>query len=79
VLLLLLLCGFLPPDTPLLQRLASKLPGGKDEVYNALVSAYPLGRLGTAKEIAAAAVFVGTKATFMTGQTLVLDGGGFCR
>jgi NAD(P)-dependent dehydrogenase (short-subunit alcohol dehydrogenase family) len=39
---------------------------------------YPIRRIATAQEIADAAVWVATKATFMTGQTLVLDGGSMC-
>jgi 3-oxoacyl-[acyl-carrier protein] reductase len=36
----------------------------------------PLGRFGTMDEIAAAAVYLASpEAKFMTGQTLVLDGG----
>lgn len=48
--------------------------GGKgDEV----AKAYPLGRLGEPEDIAAAAVYLAAETgRWMTGQTLVLDGGG---
>ena len=36
----------------------------------------PLGRIGEPEEIAGAAVFLASRAsTFMTGQTIVIDGG----
>jgi 3-oxoacyl-[acyl-carrier protein] reductase len=40
------------------------------------VRSTPLGRLGTADEIAGAALFLlSSSAGFITGQTLVVDGG----
>jgi NAD(P)-dependent dehydrogenase (short-subunit alcohol dehydrogenase family) len=39
------------------------------------VGRIPLGRLATAEEITAAVVFLGTTARYVTGQTLVVDGG----
>jgi len=40
------------------------------------VAAYPIGRLGEPEDIAGAAVFLASKAgSWMTGQTLVIDGG----
>jgi NAD(P)-dependent dehydrogenase (short-subunit alcohol dehydrogenase family) len=41
-------------------------------------ASYPMGRIATAQEVAEAAVWVATRAKFMTGQTLVLDGGSMC-
>jgi NAD(P)-dependent dehydrogenase (short-subunit alcohol dehydrogenase family) len=42
---------------------------------NAL-QAYPIGRIGEAEDIAAAALFLASKAAaFITGQTLIVDGG----
>jgi NAD(P)-dependent dehydrogenase (short-subunit alcohol dehydrogenase family) len=47
------------------------------EVYAKTVSVYPLRRIGEADEIAGAAVFLaGPSGSFMTGQTIVIDGGG---
>ncbi|HMJ13380.1 MAG TPA: SDR family oxidoreductase [Polyangiaceae bacterium] len=46
------------------------------KVYESAVSRYPLGRIGEPDEIAGAAVFLASQAgSFMTGQTLVIDGG----
>jgi hypothetical protein len=47
-------------------------------VQAATNASYPIGRIATATEIAEAAVWVATRATFMTGHTLVLDGGSMC-
>jgi 3-oxoacyl-[acyl-carrier protein] reductase len=38
----------------------------------------PLGRLGTAAEVADAVLFLATQANFVTGQSLVVDGGITC-
>jgi 3-oxoacyl-[acyl-carrier protein] reductase len=39
-------------------------------------AAIPLGRLGSIKEVASAALFLATEeAAYITGQTLVIDGG----
>jgi len=47
------------------------------EIYAKTVSAYPLRRIGEPDEIAGAAVFLaGPSGSFMTGQTIVIDGGG---
>lgn len=47
------------------------------KVYEQTVKAYPLRRIGEPDEIAGAAVFLaGPSGSFMTGQTLVIDGGG---
>jgi NAD(P)-dependent dehydrogenase (short-subunit alcohol dehydrogenase family) len=40
------------------------------------LESYPLGRIGEPRDIAGAAVFLASRAgDFMTGQTLVIDGG----
>jgi NAD(P)-dependent dehydrogenase (short-subunit alcohol dehydrogenase family) len=47
------------------------------ETYAKTVSVYPLRRIGEPDEIAGAAVFLaGPSGSFMTGQTIVIDGGG---
>jgi NAD(P)-dependent dehydrogenase (short-subunit alcohol dehydrogenase family) len=47
------------------------------DIYAATVAKYPLRRIGEADEIAGAAVFLASPAgSFVTGQTLVIDGGG---
>ncbi|GAB2821064.1 SDR family NAD(P)-dependent oxidoreductase [Alpinimonas psychrophila] len=56
-------------DTPLL----SGLP---EEAYNGLVGLHPIGRLGTAEEVADLVVFLlSEKASFITGSQHVVDGG----
>lgn len=47
------------------------------KLYAQLIKRYPLKRIGEPEDIAGAAVFLASDAgRFMTGQTLVLDGGG---
>jgi NAD(P)-dependent dehydrogenase (short-subunit alcohol dehydrogenase family) len=47
------------------------------QIYEQTVKAYPLRRIGEPDEIAGAAVFLASPAgSFMTGQTIVIDGGG---
>jgi NAD(P)-dependent dehydrogenase (short-subunit alcohol dehydrogenase family) len=47
------------------------------DTYAHTVKSYPLRRIGEPDEIAGAAVFLaGPSGSFMTGQTLVIDGGG---
>ncbi|OCJ44151.1 SDR family oxidoreductase [Serratia sp. 14-2641] len=49
---------------------------GGDAVNQAIASAVPLGRLGEPEDIAAAMVFLASPAaSYITGQTLVVDGG----
>ena len=52
------------------------LDGMPDEVLNALKAAHPIGRLGTAEEVANVVVFLlSDKASFVTGSQYVVDGG----
>jgi NAD(P)-dependent dehydrogenase (short-subunit alcohol dehydrogenase family) len=47
------------------------------QIYAATIKAYPLRRIGEPDEIAGAAVFLAAPSgSFMTGQTIVIDGGG---
>jgi NAD(P)-dependent dehydrogenase (short-subunit alcohol dehydrogenase family) len=46
------------------------------EIYKAAVESYPLGRIGEPSEVAGVAVMLAGKAgSFITGQTIVVDGG----
>jgi len=57
-------------DTPTLQRLMPKA------MQRSVASSTPMGRLGTAEEIARVAVFLASdESSFMTGQTLSPNGG----
>ena len=57
-------------DTPMTAG-AKATPG----VFDAFAASYPLGRIGTSEDIAAAAVFLASDACFMTGQNLQVNGG----
>lgn len=62
-------------DTPLLQRQFAAGPGPQGSLAD-LVGMHPLGRLGTASEIAEPIVFLCSEAaSFMTGSVVVVDGG----
>ena len=63
-------------DTPMLPEDA-RIRGLKWEDYLAGCANRPMGRIGTADEIAKAALFLASDdSSFMTGSTLVVDGGG---
>lgn len=63
-------------DTPMLRREANQLGESIDEVLTHAADR-PLGRIGSPDEIARAALFlVSDDASFVTGATLVVDGGG---
>ncbi len=57
-------------DTPMTAG-AKATPG----LFDAFKSAYPLGRIGTSEDIAAAAVYLASDECFMTGQNLQVNGG----
>lgn len=59
-------------ETPMVERLAQVTPGFRE----ALLALKPMGRLGLPEEAADAAVWLASdKASFVTGHTLVVDGG----
>ena len=57
-------------DTPMTAE-AKAVPG----LFDAFLAGYPLGRIGTADDIAAAAVFLASDECFMTGENLQVNGG----
>ena len=57
-------------DTPMTAE-AKTVPG----VFEAFLPGYPLGRIGTSEDIAAAAVFLASDECFMTGENLQVNGG----
>ena len=57
-------------ETPMTAT-AAATPGLKD----AFIAAYPLGRVGTSDDIAAAAVWLASDECFMTGENLQVNGG----
>ncbi|VVO78149.1 3-alpha-hydroxycholanate dehydrogenase (NADP(+)) [Pseudomonas fluorescens] len=57
-------------DTPMTAA-AKEVPG----LIDAFVAGYPLGRIGTSEDIAAAAVWLASDECFMTGQNLQVNGG----
>ena len=44
-------------------------------LFEAFLTGYPLGRIGTSDDIAAAAVFLASDECFMTGENLQVNGG----
>ena len=62
-------------DTPGLDKLLGSAPAGKER-RNMVATVTPLGRLGTADEIASAATFLASDdASYITGIELFVDGG----
>jgi NAD(P)-dependent dehydrogenase (short-subunit alcohol dehydrogenase family) len=59
-------------DTPMMDRFS----GGTDEGRQAVIAQEPIGRMGTAEEIAAAVVWLcSDAASFVVGSAMVVDGG----
>ncbi|MEE4450723.1 SDR family oxidoreductase [Novosphingobium resinovorum] len=57
-------------DTPMTAD-ASRVPG----LFDAFLAGYPLGRIGTSDDIAAAVVWLASDECFMTGENLQVNGG----
>jgi NAD(P)-dependent dehydrogenase (short-subunit alcohol dehydrogenase family) len=63
-------------DTPMLRSEAQQL-GEPDELFLAEAAERPLQRIGQPEDIAQAALYLASdRASFVTGATLVVDGGG---
>ncbi len=59
-----------------ISRLAASTGTSVTQARDAFVARQPMGRLGTAEEIAAAAVYLASdESAFTTGTTLIVDGG----
>jgi NAD(P)-dependent dehydrogenase (short-subunit alcohol dehydrogenase family) len=67
-------------DTPLVKRLADKYAGGDYEGFRKTRNAQvPMGRMGTAWDIASAALFLASKeANYISGAEIVVDGAITC-
>jgi NAD(P)-dependent dehydrogenase (short-subunit alcohol dehydrogenase family) len=62
-------------DTPSMRQRVADTPD-PDATRRAFVARQPMGRLGTAEEIAALALYLASEdSRFMTGQAVVIDGG----
>jgi 2-keto-3-deoxy-L-fuconate dehydrogenase len=71
-------CNAIAPGTIETPSLEDRIEaqGGTDAVRKAFIDRQPMGRLGTAEEIAAIAVYLaGDEAGFTTGTVMVVDGG----
>jgi 2-keto-3-deoxy-L-fuconate dehydrogenase len=71
-------CNAICPGTVATPSLDDRIAaqGGTAEARRAFVARQPLGRLGTAEEIAALAVYLGSdESSFTTGATHLIDGG----
>jgi len=64
-------------ETPMLDEDARMRGMTWEEYHEQAIAQRPMGRIGTSEEIAKAALFLASDdSTFMTGATLVVDGGG---
>jgi NAD(P)-dependent dehydrogenase (short-subunit alcohol dehydrogenase family) len=63
-------------DTPMVERFTHGAPAAQD----ALTAMEPVGRLGTALEVAQAALFLASdRSSFLTGAVIPVDGGFLAR
>lgn len=64
-------------DTPFNQPVVDAL-GGPEAVARAVAAGIPLGRMGTADEVAAMVAYLGSdEAAFVTGQHMSINGGAY--
>ena len=63
-------------DTPLLRRVPPLLRSVPPQVLAGLIAKHPMGRLGTAEEVAQLTAFLlSDQASFITGGYYLVDGG----
>jgi len=61
-------------DTPLMDRWLASLPD-REETMRQLLAVHPVGRIGTSRDVAEAALFLTSEAaSFISGTSLVVDG-----
>lgn len=66
--------------TPMFERYLEIMPGTREEAEAMFASSHPIGRVGEAREVADAILFLASdEASFTTGADLPVDGGGFTR
>jgi 3alpha(or 20beta)-hydroxysteroid dehydrogenase len=66
--------------TPMFERYLEMMPGGREEAEAMFTASHPIGRVGEAREVADAILFLASdEASFTTGADLPVDGGGFTR
>jgi NAD(P)-dependent dehydrogenase (short-subunit alcohol dehydrogenase family) len=62
-------------ETPMLDRVNEKL-GDPEQIRKERINLYPMGRFGNADEVAKAFLFLASDdSSFVTGQSLIVDGG----
>ena len=66
--------------TPMFERYLAMMPDGPEAAEAMFASSHPVGRVGEAREVADAILFLASdEASFTTGADLPVDGGGFTR
>lgn len=63
-------------DTPMTQAVFARMPDPDAAIRDLLARHFPMGRMGTAEEVASAALFLASdEASYITGASLAVDGG----